>query len=243
MADAEPNGFSMTEETLKHAMLFLQNARPNVLLISGGEPTLHPSFESICSSMVTAFPMAAICLLSNGSFIENKESTTSVERLIKHKAVSVSIRTHPDFYPNYEKTMSNKDKLLSIGCEFFNDGIGALTRLGRAKNNHLDYRSKAAQCANTVLTAKQTTCASQWISMLECSARNFCKPTIGVDGTIYPGETQFCMPIGHVRTSSISDVYERAKALNPLKCNKCNGLEAIKSKNRPAYDLLTNSQS
>jgi hypothetical protein len=242
MVDATPQGFNMSEEIFDKSLKFFDKAKPKVIFVSGGEPTLHPRFEEICTEIKSRYPDSFVGAFSNGSFIFDKKKTDTV-RVLTKIGIKFSIRTHPIFYPNYEKTMAEKEKLLEIGCEFFNDGIDGLIRLGRARSAHLDYASNGCQCANTVLTAKQSISGSDWLLVLESIAVHLCKPSIGIDGTIYAGETRWCQPIGHVDYSTLDTLYKRAKEFNPLKCNKCNGLDKIKQLNKRAYDFMVGSQS
>ena len=237
MIDANPRGTAIDLETFREVYDFLQRTKPKVLLISGGEPTTHPNIVGICMILKRSNPDSLVSMLSNGSFIFDDYKVASV-KTIMNAGVSVCVRTHQEFYPSYKKVLSKKHDFYAMGCEFFDGGIDALSRLGRAKDSHPDFKTKGAQCANTVLAAKQSPNERVWLDMLEYGAKNYCKPSIGVDGTIYAGETQWCAPLGHVRDATLESIYERAKKFNPKSCNKCRGLEKIKDLNRAAYDLL-----
>lgn len=237
MIDASPEGHSMKRDVFKDTLRFLMEAKPKVVLISGGEPTQHRNFSGICLIIKALMPEAVVCLLTNGLFIYNKNKTEDIRYLIE-KGISVSVRTHPKFYPSYKRVMAKSAEIVGLGCSMFDDGIDSLSRLGRAKKNHQSYPSKGAQCANTVLAAKQTKDGRTWLAMLEYSAKNYCKPSIGIDGTIYAGETQFCHPIGHVKESTLESLYEKAKTFNPQRCDRCNGVEKVRITNGLAFKLL-----
>lgn len=225
MVDACPDGLDMDQMTLDKTCRFIKDMAPPTVQITGGEFTDHPNFYPyVLTILNTVEPGTIVVLESNGSFIMDDENTSKVLDLLRRNVYFLQIRTHKLYYPNYERTMAHKQMLESLSdkIKVYDDGI-TLFPQGRAKENFKDEcnacQSKP-KCSNLYLIAKQAKPKSlkDVIYILQKEAHNFCKPMIGPDGNIYPGESPECEPIGNL-DGKYDDILQ--KLITGYPCNKC----------------------
>ena len=217
-----------------------------ILLISGGEPTEHPEFDSFIKIVRKSFFNSCIILISNGTFIFDINKTKKVKKLVSDKIINIlQVRTHEKYYPNYNKIMSHKkDILFNKNVRFYDDGI-SLDALGRSKNI---ISKKQTSCSDILkmkglITRKFDMLSLNYIIDLLKSYNRFCKPFIDINGEIRVGESNQCVSIGNVKDNN---VIINKNLYNFLPCNKCgqviNTIEKLKSKNNrrllPIIDKL-----
>lgn len=224
MVEASPDKTGIDMETMLHACVFLKKVKPPTLQISGGEFTLHNMFYEFVVRISESIPDTLIILESNGSFYKDHNRMEKVLRLlIRKNIVGLQIRTHPDWYPNYEEVWKHKLAIESLSPKIamYNDGIDVLP-MGRAKTNNLapDCKRKP-QCSNVFAISRQLPCntLTEFVYTLQFRAKNFCKPLIDKDGYIRIGETPQCLSVGHVAEDSPEQVLENIRKSVP--CNKC----------------------
>ena len=235
MANAKPDGFHMAKETVDQSIRMIERLKPFNIQVTGGEPTLHPLFYEICEQLcelrIEAEMGLLVVLESNGSFIYDPVKTEKVKTLIKKWGVSLQIRTHPKYYPNYKKIFHNEE-LRKITSHVYDDAIRLLP-FGRAINNHRDELDMTAKppCSNMFLLSRQVHSMVAVIHALEANGF-FCKPLIGVNGGVHVGESVTCHRLGSVWDTPNS-LFETLKGKMP--CGKC-GL--VKNIPQRAMDLL-----
>ena len=218
--DSNPNGKHMNPRTFGDLLSFIHRARPTVLLLSGGEPTLHPDFPEIANHFLDLAP--ATIVLSNGSFAKDRKALAAVKALMA-RGIQVQVRTHPAFYPTHEETVRARNFLTEIGCQVFDDKIDGLLRVGRAKNSHPDVPNLPCSCLNPALVARQTPGFRDWIETMEQAGR-FCSPHVDPNGTVRAGESGECRAVGNV-SNSTEKVFGGLAKHNPRDCNLCNGFD------------------
>jgi len=233
MASASPDGQHMTNDTFVKTLDFIHRLQPMNVQITGGEPTSHPDFYDMCLEIrkLSVF----VFLESNGSFIYDDEKYEKVSDLVKNKMILLQVRTHPKYYPSYEKVWDNP-KIKALTNHFFNDAI-RLIPFGRAVKNHHDEINWKAKptCGNMFLMSRQTFSFKDAVRKMELNGF-FCKPTISPSGDIHAGETTECVKIGTV-TDSLDQLYDSIK--NKIPCNKCNLANNIPDM---AWNLLKGTQ-
>jgi hypothetical protein len=225
--DAAPDRQDMTEEVFEGVLNFLTPARG--ILVSGGEPTLHPHFFEWVSRIVGL--KKKVFLLSNGSFVDDTKKLNEVKELQK-KGVLIEIRTHPLYYPNYHKTKAKESLFTKLGFFFAEDGLDSLVKLGRAKPENGCFLG----CTNLVLGSRQLNSFEQVIEAME-SRGKLCTPLVAIDGKVHCGETQFCESIGTVFDSK-ETLFSNLKKFNPLHCDRCYGSHVLHSKYPQAIRIL-----
>ena len=185
-----------------------------------------------------------VSLLSNGSWYGDPEISDKVHRFLKNEFRVMQISNHKDFYPNFERTVSN-----------WEDGIGKYPHSVFIKewdaNRHLKYLGRARElmdesevkslpsCSNCLSIARNYTrlpphLGSGILRVLRFmeSRGRFCVPFIDVDGEIRVGESQFCQSIGNVNDlermspEQFDDQIMR-KLLQTKFCNRCKSVKNI----------------
>lgn len=224
MANATPAGKHMDIGVFNDTMKFLNRLRPANVQVSGGEFTLHPDFHDMVCALVQSLAPPVIgmkrqiILESNGSFIEDIKKTMAVKDLIS-RGCSLQVRTHPEFYPNYQKVwFKHRQDLLKITPFVFNDGI-RLMPFGRAKKNHAGELAMKSSppCSNMFLLSRQCVDLMSVVAMMETHGF-LCKPLVGIDGRLHVGETVSCQSFGHV-TDNLATLFENLKHMRH--CDGC----------------------
>jgi len=216
MDDANMEGVHMSDETVETLKALIKEVKPLFLQISGGEPTLHPKWIDICLEFKK---LAYVILETNGWWLGDKEKEYEIKKLAE-QGVLVQIRTHPDYYPDYEKTIQHSTRVENWkNVELFDDEV-YLYPLGRAQTNKLKPDPKCSRpfCMNCFLIVKQGAASTfkELVNYLH-GIRKFCKPLIDADGSIKAGESTLCRTIGSV--DNPDSVIENLKKGKP--CNKC----------------------
>lgn len=211
MHDARPDGIDMSGDTLTDIIKFLKTICPMLIQISGGEPTLHPQFKDFTTRIAKSFKPAIVFVESNGSFISDPQRKQQVLEVLQLPNVKMQVRTHPQYYPNYEQTISNMELRMLHKSQVFNDCI-RIFPIGRAAN--MPAGIKYRTCVNTYLLAAQKPHlrVAQLVPILQANMR-FCSPMIDPNGFIHAGESIFCTSLGHVSSPKM--------VLETTPCGKC----------------------
>lgn len=199
--DCNPDGAHMDMQTFENALSFIKKLKPVVVLISGGEPTLHPEFTKIVKAVKA---LVKTLVLSNGTFIEDESLLSEFISL----GVHFQITSDPKYYPQTIKQV-NHPNLVYV------DKIGDLLPVGRAKG--VKTESKPA-CFNLRSLVKKGDMTLYKAIKQEESRLKLCKPSILANGDIVLGESTTCKSVGNVNSLDIKGVHE---SIRNLKCNKC----------------------
>jgi len=214
--DCKPDGIDIKQETFNQFIKFLQpsvTTLPVPILISGGEPTLHPDWFNLVKFILeqTKHP---VCLLSNGMFLDNDEQVEKLKQLLQFKTFKIQLTHDPRFYPihiNYKKA-----KQLNLSVE---KNIRCLLPIGRAKKNNLKgCINKYSDCFNAMFAKKQKPQLNFWqIINAFCKAGKFCFPLITPEGDIKLGQSFFCKSAGTI----YQDEVELSENILLHNCNLC----------------------
>jgi hypothetical protein len=218
MEDANPSGEHMEQKTFAATLKLLRKVKPILIQITGGEPTLHPSFFSWAKIVSKVFPESDIMIQSNGSFYTDQEKYRNMLDLLTTTNIRLQIRTHPKYYPNYHVIHANLKLETLPNTQLFEDGI-SITLLGRAKKNYTKSERVFPHCANVHLFALQFREAN-FVTMIRTLQRigKMCSPMIDVNGKIRIGECSSCTEIGSVFESTKSII--ETVGLTQL-CDQC----------------------
>jgi organic radical activating enzyme len=224
MAEATPDGLHMDDETWEATKSFLKEVQPMMLLLSGGEPTLHPRlFEWVEEALMLV--KGPVGVTSNGWFVDDPAMLERMIELNSRDRVVVQITSDPRFYP------SSADRLERIREHFpVETAIRSVRPLGRARKNHPDTFDSAwkPSCVNTYLVSRQTHSLYSLVQSLH-RAGKFCKPMVEPDGTIRPGEGHMCRSLGNVREGVVWP-FVRLLATDP--CNSCGSMKNLTASER-----------
>lgn len=230
MADASVNGEHMDNLVFIAAVELIKKLGTSNVQVTGGEPTLHPNFFSMCV-LLKERTKSLIILESNGSFVDSKEDYEKVKELRFKHSILLQIRTHPIYYPNYKKIIEDK-RLKVLTPHIYDDAI-TLLPFGRALKNHASELNRGAfpNCINMFGLSRQVASLQEVIRTMEKNGK-FCKPMISELGIVHAGECETCVGIGDV-FSSVSELFEKLKISVP--CDQC-GL--VKNTPQRARELI-----
>lgn len=205
MIKTDPDGKHMSLETYDQVLSFISRADIPNIMISGGEPTLHPNLIKMINMAKSR--NFCIMLISNGTFLENNELKTAILTI---ENLLIQIINDKRYYPRSVPVIKGENI-----C--YQHEIGAkIAPFNKALINKLPIKAQPPQCFNLRSISRNFTQLRSVIEFLRTRLK-MCTPSINVDGTIVAGESDSCATIG-----TISDSNETL--LNNIKnliCNKC----------------------
>lgn len=212
MIDANENGLHMDLNTFKKALKFNIIYDRFILIISGGEPTLHPEFIDILKLLYNYKTIGKVLILSNGLFLYDKKYT---DEILSYE-IDIQITNDKKYYP--KKIPEIKHRLLT-----YEYNIKKVSPFGRALKNKLYHNNfKGPHCFNLRSCAYNSNNFKDAILKLR-SNFNFCTPTINIDGSISIGESTQCYTIGSIDHNE-KDLFENILNATCDKCKMSKGL-------------------
>lgn len=205
-------GEHMTMETFKDVFKFISAINPMVVIVTGGEPTLHPNFFEIMKTLIKRFGKERVCVTSNGLFYTNEDKTLNTKEFEKYMSLGVMFQITNDsrYYPTYVPFVNHP--LIA-----YEDKIRHIYPLGRAVTNNIEsYGCNAPKCFNIRSIARSMVDLVGTIRTLELKGK-FCTPSIDINGNIKAGEFNACNSVGTVKDYQMT-IYNNIKN---LKCNNC----------------------
>ena len=180
------------------------------ILLSGGEPTLHPYWHQFAEHLLNDGHV--VYILSNGLFLDNEDEVNKVRNLLQYKPrFDVQITHDSRYYP--KKINYSKAKELGL---YITKEVTHIIPVGRAKDfvTKRDYSS----CINPKLIRKQLPNYNVIeIENIMAERGKYCFPLISQLGDIYVGEAVECFKIG-----TIYDTFEQiGKNIEKVSCEKC----------------------
>lgn len=212
MKNSQSYGLHMTDQIFYDILKFIKKYTPIVILISGGEPTLHPNFKEIVEKFSEI--VLSVVITSNGWFLTT-DGQIPLDFQIKKSNVLWQITNDQRYY----NVQINADK--NNAAYAYVDKIQQLQRCSKLPNIET-----TAQCMNIRVnhgcfpllidnsifkTFKDIITFSEMRTM-------FCKPLIDIDGNIFIGETDLCKSIGTIYNTSselLAGIYKP--------CDNCKG--------------------
>jgi len=215
MIDSKPDGSNMNDLVFEQCLGFVDRIKPKVLIISGGEPTMHPNIVEWVNKL--KHPRRMIILASNGMFLEDGEMIEKIKGLCDSDFFMVQITNDKKYYPK-------KIKIVNLPGFVYIDKIEVMSNNGRAKQNKLNITRNSPMCFNlrSIARSGQVSDLKEAITLLE-SRHKFCQPSINYDGTISAGESSDCHIIGNMYDSN-EDIFNN---LRSMKCDNCNSLKNL----------------
>lgn len=214
----------MTEKVLNDSIDFINQMSPLTLIVSGGEPTLHPDFieyiHTIRRRLKNTF---AVIITSNGEWVlkHKKEALSVIYRLDDNgPVVTWQITTDKRFYPRQIDRTDPiwKEKGMFL-CE---EPIQKVYPIGRALDNNLGENYSCSQCYNPRAISNQPGHNTFFdvVHSLEI-AQKFCHPCINTDGSITLGESSLCKRVGTIYDTD-KDLFKKTQNFTCKKCQWIN---------------------
>jgi len=184
------------------------------VIISGGEPSLHPEIVDIMKFLKKELPKCMITLASNGQFLQNTELT---DKLISC-CDSIQITSDLRYYPNPIKHIYRLKKISpKIATE---DHILSVAAYGRALDNNIKsegYEKMSPFCFNLRSIIKRSGKSFVEACQIMEGRHKFCFWAINPDGGVSISESMCCPTVGSINDS----VKELTKNISEFRCNQC----------------------
>lgn len=194
----------MTMEKFDDVIQFIKKYKPSFVLVSGGEPTLHPNFIPMMKRLKAAQVYFGIA--SNGTFLEDEKLTKEIMGL----NVPVQITNDVRYYPKRIKYVSHPNFI------YVNE-IMSLYPQGRAQNEK-PIMCRVTKCFNAKMFSYQLKERSFKALLNEFDSRfKYCFPMINFEGDVHAGESRLCTKIGTI----YDDDEKLFNGVQNLKCKKC----------------------
>ena len=138
MDDSRPNGGRMDCDTFSNALSFAKDNGEMHIVLSGGEPTEHPSLVEFCREINKTHVLFSIA--SNGMWLGDIRKEWEIEEISKMKNfVGGQIYSNPKWYRLHEDTCRRYEESRGrwTGLKWILDthDIRAMSDIGRAKDN------------------------------------------------------------------------------------------------------------
>jgi hypothetical protein len=212
MIATEPDGEHMSMETYRQVIKFTKKHDFPLILLSGGEPTLHPDLMQMIAfnkkQKIKTF------LLSNGTFLKNGQLK---QRLLK-SGIEIQVTNDEKYYPV-------KVPIISHPRVSYEDTLRVINPCEKTRENNIPVTEKGPTCFNVRSISRHCTMLKQVIIQLR-SMTNACTPSINIDGTLVAGEADSCAPIGTVWDGGAS-ILNRLQNLQCTECGLINNLSDI----------------
>ena len=226
----------MSYGVFKNAIELGKRMCASTVIISGGEPTVHPEWYNWVKEACHEY--LNVILATNGYWLFQPEVARQVASLLTdHANLKVQITSVPHLYLNHDATMEELQKWRASLPKHIADTrtmcstyLEAVVSLGRAARNP-DMLERAKQC-----TSKTTSCltsallAAQLKSLKNVTrylemAGKFCHPLVAWTGSLHWSESWLCSKFFELPSHLLLDdaMYDQIQesALNWRPCGKC----------------------
>lgn len=233
----------MTMEIVEQAYAFGKASGANAILISGGEPTMHPEWEKIVRKFCAGFFQVSI--ISNGHWLFDPAQVNAMIGLLKEFGnLVIQITSVDGLYKDHQKTCEAiplfkvllKRHGLKHRIEFVTGPIHMIS-LGRACE-HEEYLKQAKEdmagttsCFVSALAAAQCNSLAKVIENLEPRGK-FCHPLVDWKGNLHWSESWLCPHFAHV-SEPYADIERKALSWRP--CGGCPDYVKFLERKEPKY--------
>lgn len=231
MEDARPDGDDMTLEMFDQALDLCSWLEPvqtlgyNLVLLSGGEPSEHPHLVTMLKGAKRRGFQPI--LVTNGMWLADEERRDAILEAAKLVQVTNDPRFYPEAPPRVEHPAVSYENSLSTTLP-----------LGRfAGKQHDEVPERQSPCCFNLRSVTRSygdvrTALALLRARSAFALTGTCTPSICVDGTLVPGETRFCRPIGDVN-STAEDI---TRELCNMTCDRCGLVEKLGLEHRRAVN-------
>jgi hypothetical protein len=241
----------MSQRVFYNSLALFRKLGANVILISGGEPTLHPKWAEWTREALRS--AAHVGIVTNGNWLIPEPYTLAAENMIEllmenKGRLSVQICSDPMWYPNHESIIAGYKRFAErypdvVEFITLETKVAHIVSLGRAASNPdclemaKNDKTITTSCFIGALMSAQTDFKTA-VCELEAHGR-FCKPFIDFDGGIHWSESHLCPEFFKIPPHLTMDdamfdqISEAAHAWRP--CGKCADYKKLLNNNYPKY--------
>lgn len=235
---SNPQGGMMEERTFIKAVKFLDFLGGKTILLSGGEPTLHPLFYEFCKRLNFDYKVP-FCICSNGTWYDDEKIVNQVKRISSFEYFTgMQVYSNKLFYKDYEeiKARAGFFKSLGKGILFDENPIIAMKDLGRARNCDTAQRMSEESgyfqsCLNSSLMAKQAKHPSVFCRTFERVRMQFCHPMVDINGDVHLSESWLCQSCGNIIEDGFATIWTNMVNYQP--CGGCKDYQRFRRSMRP----------
>jgi organic radical activating enzyme len=203
-------GEHMTPEVFGQALDFARRLGVTAILLSGGEPTLHPHIAEWIGKVKRAgfVPIVA----SNGMFAKDPKLTARLLKAAEDAPALIQVTNDYRYYsePLPDSSVWQHPKVVVV------DRVTMLRPCRRVKEKGYPTRNLHPSCFN-IRSLNLHKGLEFALEVLEKQLMRFCVPAVAVDGGVHMGELDTCQRIGWVR-QRIEDIETVVKS---MRCNRC----------------------
>jgi len=253
LQDSNPEPQHMSDGLFVNALMFSRMSGSRTVILSGGEPTEHPSwaYYTDVACNCTHDCKQIVILVSNGKWLGTPNEKEMLRLLSNYDNLYLQVTSVPDFYPNSGKIVDAFDKFYENLPEEIKDRVDLTTKLtsivtlGRASRCKMCIdtakkdKSKMMSCFSSNFVAIQTDFINA-IRHLELNGLS-CHPLVDWKGGLHWSESWLCpsfftIPEHVLLDEPMFDQIAEA-ACNVLPCCKCADYEKLRTNNYPKYVL------
>lgn len=218
MDDALPTGNQFMDlQTFMDALDFNFKYDFNII-VTGGEPTEHPSFWMYMSIMTSRLKAGSSCVITTNGMNMDKDTGSIYDGMLKlnemsNGAITYQVTSNPDLYPT-QIDLSNK--IFSLPFVVVDREIVGMYPQGRALKNGFEPKlTKAPKCFNIRSAIITKGNIGESVFALRMLGK-FCTPQIAPDGSIKLGESCLC--------PSVASIYDTEEQIvDKIKRFRCKG--------------------
>lgn len=117
--DLKPNPYFITIQELQNTLILMKQKLPslNKIMLSGGDPFMHPLFLQICSEIRKIFPDIELCAYTNGLLL-NKISNQDIVYLTQDLQLNIVSSLYPSI-KNLEEYKKQDNRFKQLGTELY----------------------------------------------------------------------------------------------------------------------------
>lgn len=225
----------MLPEVFAKSVGFSRTINSPILVLSGGESTLHPFWYEYCKELNFKYKKDFI-IATNGSWIDNDETVYKIIKMSKFEhCLAIQVTSIEKYYKNYSFILSNKSKFESLGSKvvlqlnppIYMDDLGRARVSQKAQKDIADNRYHMS-CMNSCLVFKQVHYLKD-VGPTLFSAKQLCKPLVDWKGQIHLSESWLCPIIGTVYDTDRM-IWEQGRKFKP--CLGCKNSEKFMNSTR-----------
>lgn len=215
LSECNSEGVDISWYHLNKSVTILNRFMVHILVISGGEPTLHPDFLDMVKYICMNCSLIKNIVITTNGIIFEENYLLAKELIDFDQRIFIDVTCDSRYYPNH---VDLTNPLYCLERVRFYDSIVAMYPQGRALKNGYPHRCVGSKCVNCISIPRQLNSPSfqETINLLE-SHQKYCTPQIDADGSMKPGESCLCKSFGTVEDDDDSLL----KNLLSFRCTQC----------------------
>jgi len=244
LQSSSPDGPHMDYYNTFYCAMVFHREIGGPVIVSGGEPTLHPDFFQICKDLEEKWKVPfTVC--TNGSWFDNDEIKDQIRQIVKfHQCIGIQVYSNPKWYRLHSETIKHRNLFNHIPkCHLEVTDIRSMEDLGRARTSaraqeEIERNPYAMSCINPALTAAQATTIDTFklgFAQMQLRGTGNCKPLVDYLGYVHMSESHHCPSVGNVVMDSNSEILENMMKFKP--CGSCKNFKQFLKSDKPQHVL------